>query len=53
MPTAESGYKQIVNEEGLAVPHANEVDTNGKEKDIGYGRCAETFFYIWAGNYMK
>jgi hypothetical protein len=29
-----------------------EVDTDGNEKDIGYGRCAETFFYIWAGNYM-
>jgi hypothetical protein len=29
-----------------------EVDKSGNEMDIGYGRCAETFFYIWAGNYM-
>lgn len=29
-----------------------EVDPEGKEMAIGYGRCAETFFYIWAGNYM-
>lgn len=29
------------------------VEANdGKEQDIGYGRCAETFFYIWAGTYM-
>jgi hypothetical protein len=28
------------------------ANPNGDESDIGFGRCAETFFYIWAGTYM-
>jgi hypothetical protein len=28
-----------------------EVNKEGKEQNIGYGRCAETMFYVWAGSY--
>lgn len=33
-------------------PAAQEVTKEGAELNIGYGRCAETMFYIWAGSYV-
>jgi hypothetical protein len=29
-----------------------DASQNGDEGDTGFGRCAETYFYIWAGTYM-
>lgn len=33
-------------------PVNQEVSMSGEEADIGYGRCAETMFYVWAGRYV-